>query len=526
MQKKIALIITIFVLSILLGTTSAGNFFVGDINMIDEGQFAAWANHMLHGEHMYKDMYIVYGPLFVYPVYLLYKFFTPTAFLLRLYLILGSAIGVIGAYYVMEQLNITKFLRFVLLALLLLIPTMQLRQGLGLWTLYFLMASYSKKSGLWSYVSGFLAAITFLVSQDVGIFILIVAFAHYAYQYLSSNKVTSVLIQNTFFVLGFLTVWTTFFIWASYEGWFWDYVRVTKDVSISLAGINVPNGKNFPNPFEIINTKDYLSAIKSMLSKEMLLYASLIVYFASIFYLTVTLFLRRLSGVRYNFFLLTIFGLLIYSILLSRSGIGHFFYTLPPIIIIGGYFVSELVVVRKKHKHLSTVLILVISMYFARLLYLNNPQFKTLLNFSTYVSADYNNPPRVGTLNISNGQKNKISSIQRFVNTSTKASDYVFFFNDQPMMYMLVDRLNPTDYDLPFAGNTLEKRIRMLNSIASKKPKYIFIDREVWAIDEIPNSQRLPEVISYIKSNYYLYSEIDKVLVYKIKDPKANLPKI
>lgn len=73
-------IIFFAILGFFIGSAETLSPFYGNINVIDEGQFAAWANFMLHGKLMFKDMYIVYGPLYVYPLYLLFKFFSPSFF--------------------------------------------------------------------------------------------------------------------------------------------------------------------------------------------------------------------------------------------------------------------------------------------------------------------------------------------------------------------------------------------------------------------------------------------------------------
>ena len=127
------------------------------------------------------------------------------------------------------------------------------------------------------------------------------------------------------------------------------------------------------------------------------------------------------------------------------------------------------------------------------------------------------NPDRVGFLNISDSQKRKIIFFQKFVDKNTKKQDYIFLFNDEPSIYMLVDRVNPTMFDLPFIGNTLSKRQDIVSSLRRNSPKYIFIDMDVWAIDGISNFRRLPEVYTYIGKNYSYVATIENVKILKLK---------
>lgn len=82
---------------------------------------------------------------------------------------------------------------------------------------------------------------------------------------------------------------------------------------------------------------------------------------------------------------------------------------------------------------------------------------------------------------------------------------------------MLVDRVNPTKFDLPFVGNRMEKRIDIIKDLTSKKPKYVFIDNDAWPVDGISNKVRLPEVYNFIKIHYSLMDIRENVEIYKLK---------
>jgi hypothetical protein len=83
------------------------------------------------------------------------------------------------------------------------------------------------------------------------------------------------------------------------------------------------------------------------------------------------------------------------------------------------------------------------------------------------------------------------------------------------MMYLLVNRSNPTRYDLPFIANTLEKRLEVLSSLERTRPKYIFENTLAWAVDGVDNRTRLPEVYAFIKQHYRVIGYIDSYRVYE-----------
>ncbi len=516
MQKKIIPILFIIFFSLLLGTSTSGNFFSGDINMIDEGQFSAWANHMIHGKLLFKDIYITYGPLSVYPLFWLFQIFGASAFLVRLYLTLGGTLGIIATFLLMQELKIKKWITTIFLGVFLLIPAFNLRESVGLWALYFLVLSIRNKSIKISFLAGIVAALSYLVSPDFGLFIILVSTFHYSVFLLTSQKVKVDVIIFGGNVLGFLTVISSFLFWAFGQQWLNEYVLGTVDIITSISGINVPNGVNFPSPLSVLSIGDFGMFGKFLIGHEMLLYWSICIYFAAVFYIIVKFIQRRLGKEDYVFVLISFFGLLVYTILLTRHGAGHYFYTLPANLIVCAYFLNALLNVKKKEKVIYIFMFLIV-LYLIRILYLNNPMIRFSLNIPSYISPHFGSLDRVGLLNISSAQTRKIIFYQQFISSNTTNKDYIFLFNDTPSVYMLVDRVNPTKFDLPFIGNRLEKRMDILRDLTNNKPKYVFIDNDAWPVDGISNKVRLPEVYKFIQENYVLLEKNENVEIYKLK---------
>ncbi len=516
MQKKIIPILLIVLLSLLFGTSTSGNFFSGDINMIDEGQFSAWANHMIHGKLLFKDIYITYGPLSVYPLFWLFQIFGASAFLVRLYLMLGSTFGILAAFLLMQELKLKKWIVTMLLCIFLLIPAFNLRESVGLWALYLLIKSIRSISVRTSFLVGIVAALTYLVSPDFGLFVIITSMLQYFVSIAISKNIKIDLRMCGGYLVGLFIVSLTFLFWAHGQHWLKEYILGTADIVTSISGINVPNGLNFPSPIVFLSSGDFGGFARFLAGHEMLLYWSLCIYFASIFYLVVKYFQRRIKNSDHAFALISFFGLLVYTILLTRHGSGHYFYTLPANLIVSGYFLNELFEVKEKAR-IFYIFIFLLLLYLVRILYFNNPMILSTLYPKTYFSAHFVNLDKVGFLNISKQQTKKIILYQKFISKNTSVNDYIFLFNDTPSIYMLVDRVNPTKFDLPFIGNRMEKRMDMVRDLTTNKPKYIFIDKDAWPVDGISNKVRLPEVYDFIKTNYVFLEERENVEIYKLK---------
>jgi len=518
-KKSLLISLLIILVAFLIGPTYTSSPFLGNINLIDEGQFGAWVNHMSHGKYLFKDIYLTYGPLYVYPLYLVFKIFTPSAFIIRSYLALGSTLGIVVCYLILQRLNLSKVITFIIITLLIILPIMHFRQAMGLIVIYCLIRAVEKASKLWFFFGGSFIAFSFLVSQDIGIFTFLVFIFLILYK-LIFNKNLRILIFNLIFsVLGFSLVFVPFILWAGYEKWLSEYFQVTLNVITSFSGINVPNGQNFPSPL-CFGCKSFILEIKYIFSKDALLYWEILFYISALMYFIVRLVLKLNNKMDGKLFIVWLFGFFLYMILLSRSGIGHFYYTLSPMLILLGYFADRLYNKLTGAKNLTekatSMLLLSASAFFLlRLVLINRPQIKEIIKIPRAALAVKNNPDRVGSVLISSSQKKYIKDIQDYILKNTTKKDYVFFLNDEPMMYFFLDRVNPTRYDLPFLANTLEKRLELLSDLNNKKPKYIIEDRKVWAVDGINNRTRLPEVLKYIGQKYKQCDLIDnQVVVY------------
>lgn len=513
-------IILIILFPIFFGSLLFITPFFGDLNFIDEGQFAAWANHMLHGKLMYKDMYISYGPLFVYPIFLAFKVFGSLAFLVRL--IFGTISSILGAlmvWLVVKEIKISRVIKFIIILSILIMPGINIRIGLAFLEIFFLIKSYSSKNFLWDFLLGAFSIVTFLISEDAGIFSFGIIFLYYVYLLTFSASFHQAIKKMFTAFSGMSLVALLFFFWAGKEGWLLSYFQVTKDVLVSFSGMNLPNGQKFPNPLNLFPHNFYVTPwIKFIVSQGMLLYWQLLFYMASVLYICFKFVVRKFDRNDFIIGLLSLYGIFLYALLIGRMG--TFFFAFSPVIVIAGFFTNKLLSLQKKDslfpgKILSRIIIVVFILSLLRCFLIFRPYYSKISKLPKAI-FETNSISRLGHLSVSSTQQTYIQSIQKFVGKNTNSSDYVYFLADEPMMYMFVDRLNPTRFDLPFVANTIDKRLEVLQSIKDKKPKYIFENTKAWAVDGINNRSRLPEVSNYIDSHYFRKTTInDEVIVYE-----------
>jgi len=509
-------------LAFFIGSPATTSPFYGDLNVIDEGQFAAWGNFMLHGKQLFKDMYVVYGPLYVYPVYILFEMFSPSAFLVRCYLIAGSIVGIIAMNFVMKELKIGILARYIMNLLLIFLPIMFLRQGMGWISLYLLILMATRKKVAYSFLTGLFAALTLLVTPDIGIIIGVIIGLYFMYHLFTHSEWRKISRHLAYWALGYGIPLILFFIWAGAEGWLQAYLFGTIRQLIEFSGMNVPNGQNLPNIFLLMpsGTQFYLG-IKFLASEELLIYYVIALHIVLLSYWTIKIILKEFSYNDKKLFPIFLFSISLLYISLRTPDLGHLFFILSPILLLSIYYLEKcFVLIKKKSIRIPLkipyfVIASIILLLFFRLFYLNHPQIIKTLHIPSAIATTPKNPKYVGPIHISDEQRRYFGNLQNFMENASTPHDKIFIFTDEPMLYLIVNRDNATKYVLPFAAVTKTMREDMVNDLKKNRPKYILINNNAWHIDGISNEKRLPEVVQHIRHNYTKTRVIDGFIIYR-----------
>lgn len=506
-KKIIILEVAFIVFASLIFSSGIGSLFSGNLNLLDEGQFASWAYQMTQGKLMYKDLFIMYGPLFIYPLFILFKFFGASFFLVRLYSYLGALLGLITIYFLCIKLKFKSITRFIIYLLLVLLPGLQIRQAAALVIIYLLLQTNDKKGNNWSFILGLTTTVGFLISPEIGIYSTVVVVDNLL---IEKSRKESVKTRLVSYLVGIMSVLILFVIWAISEGWLTYYLKDTLYVLYSFSGIESPLGKNFPNLLTIFSPNLTLfSLIKYLLSPEAIFYWTILFFIASFVYFLVQISLKKFSKNDQAIFPFLILSVFLYVSVIGRAAISHYYFILPFLFLLGAFFVEKLVYSKRMSYIILALCMLAIPI---RLVTINRinlfRNLKNLSHYSQYVSISRNDPLRVDTL-----QKKYIEDVQRLVSKESQKVDYIFILQDEPGLYVLSQRLNATVYDLPYIANTKEKRMEIVHDLRARKPKVIIWNPSAWAVDEISNKIRLPEVVAYINLNY-IYKNTSSGIIY------------
>lgn len=526
MEKKnkiigIFIYLIIFLFLLLIGSGNVVTPFFGEINLIDEGQFAAWINHLSHGQHLYKDTYAAYGPLYIYPSYLLSRVVGMSFFNLRIYEVIVIFISVVIVGIVLGKLQIKTVIKFLTLFFLIFIPGFGLRQAMGFLTILISYLSFEKKSLQRSFLSGVFWGITFLISSDIGIFTAVTLFILVFINIIREKKINPIFKRTTLMFVGLITVLAIFFIWTYSAGWFYQYIKSITDDLLSYSGIGIPIGQKFPNALSLIpKSFSVIDWGKFILSKSILLYWVFIFYLITFIYFFVKMMIKMINQKDILAFLISVYGFLIVTILIGRTG--NFTFVLPPVFIILAYFLNELInlyksSVNRSDRYLAITLCLIILIFLGRLISIYRTHFNTISQAVSYAYNKKDPPPNVGGIQIPQEQKNDIIQIQKFIWSNTASNDEIFFLSNNPGLYYLVDRISPTRFDLPEVANTKNKRLEIISDLEKDKTKYVIDYEKAYKVDGISNQVRLPEVIKYIEKNYSK-SRLNNFVIYTRKN--------
>lgn len=480
--------------------------FFGDINFIDEGQFAAWVGHMLQGQIIYKDFYVQYGPLMIYPIYFLMKLFGVSFFYIRFWSLFGAFLGYIIGIYTLNRLGIKNTWFWISAVSLLIIPGIHIRQWIGILVLLLLMIYVEKKNFILGLFTGLVVALALFQSVEIGIFTLIVVCLYSYFKLVNSKKIIdSIKLLYPIYLCLIISIMLFFLLFHS-QGWLKEYISTTVGFASSISGMDLPNGQGLPFVFQ--NTASHFSVLslaKDIISKNMLFFWSfgILSVMLSVLFIRITLKQKRNEDI--FALLITIFSLLIYISIIGRSG--HYITVFPFVVVLGAYMCKALLASKK----LYTLSLLLFALFIVR--HVAIYRFSIIPNFNEKGKVTL---ARTYPLKMDSGDAKDISSLKEYLDTNSKKIESIYVLNNVPALYFLLERANATKFDLPLLAGTVDKRMQVVNELINNKPSYIIEDEKAWSVDGIGDSKRMPEVFGYVHSNYQLSVKFGRFLLYKI----------
>jgi hypothetical protein len=508
--KYIALFGFVFAWLLLIGRGGGSGFF-GQINLIDEGQFLAWINQMMNGKLIYRDIYVQYGPLMVLPIYFLFQLFESSVFILKIWQVFDAFVAFAIAFLVLRTLGVSNKLLYFVLISLLIIPGLSFRIWIGVFAIQIAYLAYRKHSGKLYFISGFLLPCFIFYSIEIGLFVLITLMLFFSVNLIITKNLSDNIKKLGLVLAGFLISLAGFvFIFYS-QGWFYYYINTTIAFSESIAGNNLPNGMGLPSIPSITDAQNPFTLLKLLVSREMLFYIS----FFSIFYFLllsiIGIIYRRDNKLHYLSLLVSFYAMLVFVSIIGRSG--HYFAIVPFVVVLGAFFVSQTMSSKEKilGKGLKLIFLILFIAYTAR--HISIFRFSILSDFK---HISFEKIERVYPFFTTKEQANELLALQEFFSKNDAQEKEIYIISNSPGLYFLLNQKNSTKYDLPLLAGHIGRRNDLLNELKGNPPEFIIEDLNAWAVDEVDDTLRMPEVIKFVRKNYKVLEIVGHYKIYRL----------
>jgi hypothetical protein len=206
------------------------------------------------------------------------------------------------------------------------------------------------------------------------------------------------------------------------------------------------------------------------------------------------------------------FALMTYASIVGRSG--HYFMMVPFIFVIGSFYVSKIYPFKMQTISWGTKFL---GLAFTTLFIMYGLRHISIFRYDIFTNLQDHNASisRITPLSISSNQAKDIVSLQKYFYDNSQTTDQIYLLNNIPAFYFLLNRENATMYDLPLLAGSKQKRLEIVAALERNKPKYIIEDTKAWAVDDISDKKRMPEVFDYVKGHYIFAHKVEHYIIYK-----------
>lgn len=497
----------------------------------EEGQFLADVQFLLNGGDYARDFFCLYGPLVVYPLAWAMELFGASVLVGRFYTYLLS---LIAAVILITLLNRTIRGRTLFIVASLLMGALFISGGgrtnatllrvmLGFVPLLILYLYSGSERKLPALSAGVSLGFSLLFSQEVGLCACIATGAYLGLEAHATAAYRRLIRQAALIAAGcslvVLPMLGYFYRQGSLGRFFESLYGYPRLVTLGYGSLPFPSFRQF------------LAAPLS--SGAYFPYWMIAVYLLAAISLLVLLFLGHRNRDMHFRGALLVFGLLLFRAALGRSDESHYFFALPPALLLAflmlddavrGLATCSLKAVETGRRMLIGALMLSLVLLFgtSRVLRENIVNtFTELRHFSSKFSvqergAALSQLSRGGTF-YDPATAEDLVKIGTALDRYTKPGDYVFFFPNEAAYYFLFNRRVPTRYVHAYFAITTAQRREMVAELEQNKPAYVVYSLDTWRIDDIAEDVQVPEVAGYLREKYRVIEDMGNILVLRRK---------
>lgn len=493
------------------------NFYFGNIDTIEEGNWLGWLQRLTSGQVLYRDVAVFHPPLLIWGLNAFTKLFGVSVYEVRLYFHLLEIIG-LGIIYLISR-KILKSRNNIILSMLLILSLVSnqvrnhvgIRLGMGLLSIYLLLIFHNKNKYVWIFISGVVAFVSVGVSTESGV---AAGLACVLGLCISSKNIIEIIKRLSIWGSGFAIPATILISILWFQGGLnnainqmWFYMKAYSGGFFNIA---VPR-MGLDNILLWWRVDRYFNSDVIMWEFSILIMGLILVYLIYRFINNKFIRLDRFI------FMIFIYCLVISRAVLSRSDWYHLLFLLIPIIPAFAYII-ETWQIEYKLKYvlpgLWILLIVVINRELVQQKFINGQVFKiqSYANISQRYLTYKSERAKIA-LDI-DSEPEKVDKLIDFLTKNTSLNDKIFAFPWKPELYFLADRNNATAFDTPYMFFSTDYQNQMIKQLESNRPKYIIYNSNMSFGNMTIND--LINVKTYILSHYRVINKFgdDEILVY------------
>jgi hypothetical protein len=494
----------------------------------EEGVHLAWVQSIFSGGVYGKDFYSLYGPMLVYPLAWFMKIFGTTIVAERAYKYMLDlmAYGII-LFFLYKTLrwktwfilsSVVYFFFFPPFDIVSLNRT-YLRVALGILPLLLIYLYFGNNKKHLLTLAGLAVGQSLLFSQEVGFCSLAAVLAFLGLQFYLKREGKSLVHACFLVAAGAVISVAPMLIYLSAKGAFVpfldDLFGYPKLIMLGYACLPFP-------PFEAF--------IADPLGVSLFFFWPIFVYSACTLYVVPPLLSGKANKDQLLKVSLLIFGVLLFRIALSRSGVENIHKVLPPAILLLFLIIDNSLTsiirarfrfLRVAHGALICALVLSTAVVVFRTNYLKD-RFDSTINEIASLSEKWSGAKNRGSQvpSVERGgvfydpkTAHSLVAIRDFLEANTQPGDYVYFFPNEAAYYFLFNRNNPTRYSFSYSAVTAAQRKELVDDLEKNKPHYVVYSRNTWRVDDIMEDVQVPEVVRYLHDNYKIYQDLGDVVI-------------
>lgn len=522
---------SVFLAMIMSIVTLQPYFMHGAINFYETGIYLPQINELLHGLALYRDIFILRGPLEIFmPAYLM-KFFGMHMGVLSAYFYFGTVLTLF--IYMLFSLKLFRTRGFVYLFSLVLIARCfpwscynvwgGIRFGLGISGILLAVSFLKNKRPIWLFFAGVLTSLAFWTSFELGAFSFISIMAALLLSgYLEAKDRGGIFRHILIYIAGNAAASFPFIFYLISHGALSSYVEGGFIVLTKMTHVFDPT-LSFETP---ANLKEFIMAL-SPLNHNFKYTLPFLFYIA----LGAYLFRRFVKG-KFDVYCVSILSLGIYGALLYKGAFRdiegpQYRMALEPLLLIMFFYLERAYIwiknVKDKalglKKALAIFILFIIPFYalgfsaskFSKRFFIFK-ELKQIILYARHAEIPYAvpNPEPLKTFRargilVPSAQAKEIDAVVEYIASNTKERENIFTFPDLGTYNFLADRPSVGRfYSAEFSFMDQKYFEEMFREVKNTRPRFVIESKDFSRLEQFRPTlgKYLDEVNSYLKENY------------------------